>query len=355
MSAAKKEGIQLLRAMLFIGIVAFHSRVPGTEILWGGVETFFIISAYFLTQRLYRHKEINIPKTFAYRVRRLYPVYGLIIGGAFLIEYVVFKVLAFKDLVIHSLFLQDFNWMITNYKSDMVNLTAHTWTLPIEIMLFLILIVAFQIFNTKFQRKSFCFFMILAAISWRIGTSCIIGNPMLTSLCPIAHMDAFGIGVLLAIYNCEKSRNKNSQSLLGFILMLSGVIMTCFCIKTTSQIFNISFFEAYKSYRTSGNYLNNWFTCNLYLFIDIFSVGLLMMIMDKKDFVNRPLHLLSKIGDISYEGYLIHYPILIVLSHVLKNEFLLFVITLIVTLGLSWILSNCLQYIGKVKNDNTVI
>lgn len=36
MSAAKKEGIQLLRAMLFIGIIAFHSRVPGTEILWGG-------------------------------------------------------------------------------------------------------------------------------------------------------------------------------------------------------------------------------------------------------------------------------------------------------------------------------
>lgn len=32
----KNEGIQLLRAVLFLGIIAFHSNVPYTQMLWGG-------------------------------------------------------------------------------------------------------------------------------------------------------------------------------------------------------------------------------------------------------------------------------------------------------------------------------
>ena len=31
----KNEGIQLLRAVLFLGIIAFHSNVPYTQMLWG--------------------------------------------------------------------------------------------------------------------------------------------------------------------------------------------------------------------------------------------------------------------------------------------------------------------------------
>lgn len=52
MSAAKKEGIQLLRAMLFIGIVAFHSRVPGTEILWGGGRNLFYYKRIFFDTKI---------------------------------------------------------------------------------------------------------------------------------------------------------------------------------------------------------------------------------------------------------------------------------------------------------------
>ena len=32
----KINGIQILRAVLFTGIVAFHSGVPGSQMLWGG-------------------------------------------------------------------------------------------------------------------------------------------------------------------------------------------------------------------------------------------------------------------------------------------------------------------------------
>lgn len=32
----KSDGVQVLRAILFIGIIAFHCGVPASQILWGG-------------------------------------------------------------------------------------------------------------------------------------------------------------------------------------------------------------------------------------------------------------------------------------------------------------------------------
>lgn len=60
----KNEGIQLLRAVLFLGIIAFHSNVPYTQMLWGGVEFFFIISSYFLTLKLVALDKVNIKSIF---------------------------------------------------------------------------------------------------------------------------------------------------------------------------------------------------------------------------------------------------------------------------------------------------
>ena len=36
MSAVKNNGIQILRVVLFTGIVAFHSGVSGSQMLFGG-------------------------------------------------------------------------------------------------------------------------------------------------------------------------------------------------------------------------------------------------------------------------------------------------------------------------------
>lgn len=34
------DGIQILRFVLFVGIVAFHCGVPGSQIMWGGRNIF---------------------------------------------------------------------------------------------------------------------------------------------------------------------------------------------------------------------------------------------------------------------------------------------------------------------------
>lgn len=80
----KSNSIQVLRAVLFFGILAFHAGIPGSQILWGGVECFFVLSAYFLTKKLSKTpaQEIKVIPQIKHRLSRLYPVYLLLITGA---------------------------------------------------------------------------------------------------------------------------------------------------------------------------------------------------------------------------------------------------------------------------------
>ena len=75
-------------------------------------------------------------KYFFHRVKRLYPVYILIVFGAFFCNAIVNQTMAVKDLMYQATFLQNFYWMYTGYSSQLVPLTAHTWTMSIEIVFF---------------------------------------------------------------------------------------------------------------------------------------------------------------------------------------------------------------------------
>lgn len=72
---------------MFIGIVAFHSGVPGSQMLWGGVEVFFVISGYFLTKKLSKvpASEIEVIPNIKHRITRLMPVYYLLLIGVFFV------------------------------------------------------------------------------------------------------------------------------------------------------------------------------------------------------------------------------------------------------------------------------
>ena len=81
-------------------------------------------------------RESKYKKYFFHRVKRLYPVYILIVFGAFFCNAIVNQTMAVKDLMYQATFLQNFYWMYTGYSSQLVPLTAHTWTMSIEIVFF---------------------------------------------------------------------------------------------------------------------------------------------------------------------------------------------------------------------------
>lgn len=103
----KNEGIQLLRVFLFLGIVVFHFGLSGSALLWG-VETFFLLSAYFLTKKLLRKNSVCVLDELKKRIKRLYPMYLVIIIFTFVVVLVAKKRFAFDELIIHCAFFVNF-------------------------------------------------------------------------------------------------------------------------------------------------------------------------------------------------------------------------------------------------------
>lgn len=251
------------------------------------------------------------------------------------------RVIALGDLVVHGIFSQNFYWMITGYRSDLSVFTAHTWTLSIEFWLFLVWLVAFRFAKSDKARVFFNIISIVCAIAWRMVAVVWIQDVMITSLCPIAHMDAFALGSLMALYE----KNKTKQNPWVFIgAGVLGIFIIFGSIFATACLNEIGFLQAYALYSTSKNYLNSLLTCNIYLGLSLFAIGLL--------WVSKQFEIKGKIvqsiiicGNVSYSAYLIHYPINVVLERVCQNEWLVFLVTTVVTLVCSIVIEKIIKEI----------
>lgn len=309
---------------------------------YGGVESFFVISAYFLTKKLINNEEVQIGNAIANRIKRLYPQYVIVLLGAVALCVVVKKTFPVKDAIIHLLSLQNFNWMASGYTSDLVTFTAHTWTLAIEIWLSVLWLIGFKLLRNKSGRVCFCIGMLVIAVGYRIVSILTVGDIYVTSLFPIAHADAFAVGSLMAIGLLKKDK----RDIFYGALLIIGVVLLVGCFAYTANEFKVSIGEGYKLYKTSDHYLANAFTGNVYLAITLISSGLLffsLKCLEVKKWV-KPLVL---IGDISYTGYLIHWPIRVVVIHFVNNPWVAFVVVLIITVVGSIIIDNLIAVVRE--------
>lgn len=103
----------------------------------------------------------------------------------------------------------------------------------------------------------------------------------------------------------------------------------------------ISFIGAYQLLSTSKNYLNNWFTGNIYLFISLLTAGIVGLLyhrdMKRTGEMKQTEKVLIKLGDNSYILYLLHWPILVALKRLVHHWGALFVVTLIVSIAMTMI------------------
>ena len=351
----KFNGIQVLRAILFIAIVAFHCDLAGSSIFWGGIEIFFVISAFFFTRKIIR---TDYKPLFEIRRRifRLYPVYicTLIfcLTGVFFLE----NIFAIKDFGIHLLFSQNINWMKTGYKSDLVRFTAHTWTLSIEIWCFLLYVFAFKLCKNNTSKIILNVVAIFCAVLWRTVLTLTIADEIFISVCPLAHIDAFAIGSLLALLEAREFSEKKKNIILGTTL-LAGIAIIVSCIFVTANIKEISFIEAFNSYRSSKNYFNHAFTSNLYIGFSLMGVGLLYF-FKKGRFDSLLWKPLVVCGNISYSAYLIHYPICRILFKFISNSWVVFIctlgLTLVIAFLLEWVLTCFKKFMKHKKSKGEV-
>ncbi len=320
--------IQVLRGVLFLFILAFHCGVPYANFGWGGVEAFFVISAFFLVRKYWGSQTLNVKDLFRHRIERLYPPYIAVLIVAAL--YALLKKAIPFDLATHLLATQNFQWMITDYQSAMQPMTAHTWTLSIEVWcgLFWLLLLK-GLSKTHFKKTMYVFLLI--GIVYRVTTIVCGADVWSVSLCPLAHLDAFACGSSLAIRVKEKRTDKR----IGFLglIGLAGIIV---CVYLMSRANGISLVDAYRLLSLSKNYLNHWFTGNIYLFISLLTTGLvgLLYIHDENQLgeAGQIEKIFVKLGNNSYGLYLFHWPISVVLGRFVHHWGTLFVITFIGTI-----------------------
>lgn len=329
--------------------------MPHLPVLGGGVEAFFVISAFFLVKKHWGTETLSVKKQFAHRITRLYPPYVVVLIVAALYALLT-KAIPF-DLVTHLLSGQNFQWMITGYSSPMQPLSAHTWTLSIEVWTGLVWLLLLRYLNQK-QFKYSMYGMLLIGILYRTLTIILGCDVYVVSLCPAAHFDAFACGSLLAIVCRSEKLDKN----IG-LLCLSGLVGISVCVYVIAVNNGVSLWQGYLLLSSSKNYLNNWFTGNIYLFISLLITGIvgLLYLHDSKreQELGRIVRLFVNIGDNSYVLYLFHWPILMLAMRILKPWHITFPLTFIASFMATHIFNKIYIRIqekmhGGMKCDSTV-
>lgn len=292
--------VQKLRGILFLMIFVFYCGIPGTGVFWGGVEIFLLLSGFFIARNSLNLSQHTVIESCKRKIRKLYQSYIVLIMGCTLVALCARKIP--WDAFLHLGFLQNFYWMIKRYQFNMLLFTAHTWTMPIEVFVSLLIICIYGAVKNEEKRKMALALLLIVSILYRTILSVCFQNDYLISLFQLAYADAFPLGCLL--FENIKKKASLSAILIGF----AGIIGICVIVIAGAQ--RTDFFSAYNFLKTSDSYLRNPFIANLYLFISAvsFSIVYFLVEFEEKNNLSRK-SVLIWIGDKSYELHLFHYPV----------------------------------------------
>ena len=139
-----RRDIEGLRAVAVILVVGFHASLPGFTGGFIGVDIFFVISGYLITDLLVRELretgQLNFFQFYARRARRLLPAQALTVVGTLAVGALLLSPLEQKSLAYAaaatSLYVSNI-WFLRNavdyFGSDAAfNPLLHTWSLAVE-------------------------------------------------------------------------------------------------------------------------------------------------------------------------------------------------------------------------------
>ncbi|WP_313098804.1 acyltransferase family protein [Epilithonimonas sp.] len=287
-----RSDISFLRAISVLIVMFFHFQINGFSGGFIGVDVFFVISGFLMTQIILKGIDSNtfsLKQFYIKRINRIIPPLQILLLFVLLISVVFF----FKtDLKLNAkyTFLADFFvsniyfWRYIDYFSSTDNILLHTWSLGVEWQFYLIYPIFFLFLKsiTKNKEKRFWSFVLgLSFLSflWMIKVSSTDNNFAFYML-PSRFWE-LSIGGLAYIMGKNNKLNYTPK----IVIVTAGIIAIILC-----SIFI--------------NERNIW--PSFYTIIPVLStVAILGMDIDIKIFSNR---LVKFFGDISYSLYLWHWP-----------------------------------------------
>ena len=137
-----RRDIDGLRTLAVVPVVLYHAGVPGFSGGFVGVDIFFVISGYLITQLLvadFEADRFSIATFYERRVRRIFPALTVVLGFCLAVGYVIFDPANFarlgKSAGFVALFLSNFFfWKEVDYFTPAAHgdPLIHTWSLAVE-------------------------------------------------------------------------------------------------------------------------------------------------------------------------------------------------------------------------------
>lgn len=308
------EGLDGIRAFAVISVMLFHFYPQSIlTIGWAGVDLFFVLSGFLITNILIKNKEKdNYFKSFYMRrVIRIFPIYYLVVIPMLLINIALLHVKDWTNIGSYLIYFQNF----AAVKSDYLFGLAHTWSLAIEEQFYLFFPFIIRLFSIKVSFR-ITILLILLAIAIRFFSAMQFPETIyLQSTLIFTRMDSLLLGALLPLFvNLYNITKKRMNFILNIIMIISGLFIVLsisnYSITSIKENSLSTLFADYGNPNLHTIYGHLKFT-----FLAVFFLAIIGKIAyATSSFANKLIHWLNYrplayIGKISYGIYLYHWVI----------------------------------------------
>jgi peptidoglycan/LPS O-acetylase OafA/YrhL len=327
---------------------------------WIGVQLFFVLSGFLITNILLREKEkpVSLKKKFknfwVRRVLRIFPLYYLYLF-LLMIVWLVSETWQVHSVNLPSLFTYTFNFLGPSSHPHPYSLTGQLWSLSVEEQFYIFYPFIVLLCNKK-QLRIAAVVLIIFSVAFRFLT----GNYLLQSgmaggsvgstiySATFSHFDAFLLGGSITIFNTYKISLRVRNFL--FLVLLAVTLVAGYFVYLQIKPGPFDFNDYFTHLGYSPDFVQYQHHVWSYFLIDLLFVFLLLLLISSgknlfsaiinKSFSFAPL---VAIGKISYGMYIIHIGIrhvIIPIAHNynIYNKYILFVLYLPVVYGLAWII-----------------
>jgi peptidoglycan/LPS O-acetylase OafA/YrhL len=209
---SRQSEIDGLRALAIIAVVLFHTRVPGFEGGFTGVDVFFVISGFLITRLLVNEHErtgtISLPAFWSRRFRRILPSLLLTIAVTAIVGYSLQAPWEWRELM-HSAraaaasVSNFFFWGLSGgyFANRAVNQPLlHTWSLGVEEQFYLVWPVTVLATLKLGGRKALGLWISIAAVaSFVVSLMLTKGSPSAAFYLPQSRMWELATGAMVLL------------------------------------------------------------------------------------------------------------------------------------------------------------